>query len=309
MSDYVTIKVSKDIALKIQEDFSLYQVNNSGEYVLFSIQTDELSIIAYSSKKELITVTFKGKKALETALIYDKTATKNEVKEKIKTCFVTSSPHIGSDEVGTGDFFGPLIVVATYVDEQCYQKLIDFGIDDSKKISDKKILEIGPALLNDFKYSLLICYPDKYNEMIEKGFNMNKIKAWLHNHALLTLKNKYQLNAPIYIDQFCSKENYFKYLVDSPNVETSINFLTKAESYYPSVALASCIARYTFLKINEEYNKKYGLVIPFGASKKVTAMAISFVNKYDLNELNKIIKKNFKNYLEVLDKLNPKLDI
>lgn len=309
MNDYVTIKVSKEISEQIKNDYSSYLTNNNGEYVLFSILKDGLSITAYTSKKETITVTFKGATALESALKYDNSAQKKEIKEATKTCFKISSSHIGSDEVGVGDFFGPIVVVAAYVDELYYQKLLTLGIDDSKKLSDKKILEIGPSLLKDFKYSLLICYPDKYNEMINKGFNMNKIKAWLHNHALLTLKRKYQLTAPIFVDQFCSVDNYYKYLIDSPDVETNITFLTKAESYYPSVALASCIARYTFLKINEEYNKKYGILIPFGASKKVTDTAIEFVHKYNLNELNKIIKINFKNYLEVLDNINSKNNI
>ena len=59
----------------------------------------------------------------------------------------------------------------------------------------------------------------------------------------------------------------------------------------------------------EEYHKKYDLIIPYGASSKVSEFAFDFANKFSKEELDKIIKKNFKNYLEVLDKLNPKLDL
>lgn len=309
MSEYVTIKVTKEVAKLIQEDYSSFLVENNGEYVLFCASLDTLQITAYTSKKETITVTFKGESALEAALKYDENAKVSVTKERIKTEFVTTAPHIGSDEVGVGDFFGPVVVAAAYVDENSFDLLKELGIDDSKKISDKKILEIGPKLLSDFKYSLLICYPEKYNQMQEKGFNMNKIKAWLHNHALVTIKKKYGLTAPIYVDQFVSEPTYYRYLDDAKEVETNINFLTKAESYYPAVALASCIARYTFLLVMEEYHKKYDLIIPYGASSKVSEFAFDFANKFSKEELDKIIKKNFKNYLEVLDKLNPKLDL
>ena len=309
MSQFVTIKVNKEIAEKIKEDYSLFLVPNNGEYVLFSAKYDSLQIIAYSSKKETISVTFNGPLALEAALKYDENACLNEVKTKVKTEWLTTSSHIGSDEVGTGDFFGPVIVVASYVDETYISLLKELGIDDSKKISDEHILEIGPSLLDKFKYSLLVCKPEKYNEMQEKGFNMNKIKAWLHNHALVTLKKKYNLNSPIYLDQFCESTTYFRYVSDAKEIEKDINFLTKAESFYPAVALSSCIARYAFLVIMKEYEEKYHMAFPFGASKKVNEFALKFVEQFDIEELQKIIKKNFKNYLEVLDELNPKLDL
>ena len=122
-----------------------------------------------------------------------------------------------------------------------------------------------------------------------------------------TEQSRYNLYVLLLLDQFCQESTYYSYLTDAKEVEHNITFLTKAESYYPAVALASCIARYTFLLIMEEYKKTYGLEIPFGASSKVTEFAINFVKKHSKEELDKIIKKNFKNYLEVLDYLNPKL--
>ena len=47
--------------------------------------------------------------------------------------------HIGTDESGKGDFFGPLVIAGAMVDEAAAKILTDAGIKDSKKITDKKI--------------------------------------------------------------------------------------------------------------------------------------------------------------------------
>lgn len=41
---------------------------------------------------------------------------------------------VGSDEVGTGDFFGPMTVVAVYVDAKQIPLLKELGVKDSKKL-------------------------------------------------------------------------------------------------------------------------------------------------------------------------------
>ena len=76
---------------------------------------------------------------------------------------------------------------------------------------------------------------------------MNKIKAILHNKALLTLLNKDSYNYDmIVVDQFVNKTKYFEYLKGNPNVVRNITFTTKAEDKCLSVACASIISRYLF---------------------------------------------------------------
>ena len=101
-------------------------------------------------------------------------------------------PQAGSDEVGTGDYFGPVCVCATIVDESTLPKVKELGVRDSKKLSDDDIRKIGPQLEQILPHSLLIVTPAKYNQVHEQ-YNINAIKALLHNQAYVNLKKKYGL--------------------------------------------------------------------------------------------------------------------
>ena len=83
------------------------------------------------------------------------------------------------------------------------------------------------------------------------------------------------------------------------DVVKDVIFKTKGESYFPSVAVGSIIARYSFLQKLDAMSKKYGMEIPHGASGKVTEFAKKFIRKYGFDELDKIVKKNFANYEEL----------
>ena len=58
---------------------------------------------------------------------------------------------IGCDEVGTGDYFGPLVVCCAYVPEELISKLQAMGIKDSKALEDPEICHLpnksNPLLL------------------------------------------------------------------------------------------------------------------------------------------------------------------
>ena len=56
-------------------------------------------------------------------------------------------PHIGVDESGKGDFFGPLVVAAVFVSEEARPKLLAIGARDSKTIKgDKTILAMAAKI-------------------------------------------------------------------------------------------------------------------------------------------------------------------
>ncbi|MCD7779440.1 MAG: hypothetical protein LUH05_02060, partial [Candidatus Gastranaerophilales bacterium] len=54
--------------------------------------------------------------------------------------------YIGTDESGKGDFFGPLVAAGVQVDNSIKQKFFDWGIKDSKKLDDKKILLLADKI-------------------------------------------------------------------------------------------------------------------------------------------------------------------
>lgn len=231
----------------------------------------------------------------------DEEIKQKENKEDDKTYYYYDA--IGSDEVGTGDFFGPVIVSATLVNKASRKLLEDLKIMDSKKMTDDKIRRCAPILMKKIPYVTFTLSNQKYNELCRNGFNLNKIKAILHNKVLYELSNKDILYHKIIVDQFTTPRSYFTYLKQEGINEkvTKITFLTKGESKHLSVAAASVISRYIFLEEMDKLSKKYNLNIPKGANEQVDNIAKQIVAKYGKAELEKIAKMNFKNIEKILN--------
>lgn len=297
----VTIKLEEEKLEPFVDYYKAYQVENNGLYVVFCAKLNGLVITVFSSKKGH-KVFFSGNNALKEAQKWEPLATENAKKEKAQTKWLCLDDQIGSDEVGVGDFLLPMIVVAAYVKKTDLDYIKKLGVDDSKKINDDLILEIVPKLIKKIKVSKLTISNLKYNEMIQKGENINSLKAKMHNQALKNLKQSFKNVTNIFIDQFVNEKTYYEYL-SSDDILDGIVFKTKGESYYPSIACASVVARYCFLKEKEKLENKYLMKFPLGANKKTNEFAINFLKKYGQKEFEKIAKKNFANYREVLELL------
>ena len=292
----ITLKFSIEEYLKIKEYYSSFSTGEIGEYVDFVAPLEGVVVRGYVSKKARRTVVFSGNNAYEEASKWGEvTIEKKEPEEKLH--IVDFGEQIGSDEVGVGDFYLPMIVVAAYMNNHQYQRLKELGVVDSKKMTDKKIRELGPILVKEFKYSKLTLPNSKYNEMTAKGKNLNSLKAKMHNRALNNMHKEYIDVIAIYVDQFVSEERYYSYLdKDDEPILKGISFKTKGESRFPSVALASVIARYYFLLEKDKLEAKYGLEFPFGAGKKADEFKKVLLDKVGQEEFDNLVKQNFKNY-------------
>lgn len=201
---------------------------------------------------------------------------------------------IGSDEVGTGDYFGPIVVTASYVDIKDKFMLEELGIRDSKKITDEKIKDIVPKIINKIPHTTFILYPSDYNE---KGItNMNKIKAILHNKVLYNLihKDNYDYKK-IVVDQFVYPQKYYEHLAGTNNLVKDITFTTHAEDKCLSVAVSSIISRFVFLKEMDKLSNEIGVNLPKGAGINVDDVGKNLIDKFGFDILKKYAKLNFKN--------------
>jgi len=274
--DTFSIKLPKEKIALIKKVFKDDIKKSPNEYIDTFISRDDLTISIYTSDK----VVFQGKDAFFFAQDFI------DVKKQREA---------GSDEVGTGDYIGPVIVCAAIVEENDYEYITKLGITDSKQMTDEKILQIGKEVMNKFKHSLLILDNEKYNSVHETN-NLNAIKAKMHNQAYLNLINKsYELPKACYVDQFCPENAYYEYLANEKDVYHNLIFETKAESNHPSVAVASVIARYAFLNSIESLSKEYGINFHKGAGEDVNNDIKEFISKYGKDKLNKIVKLHFKN--------------
>ena len=298
--EFVSISVTPIQADEIIAFYLDYQKLNNGPYIVFQASYSGLTITIYQNKKGKQKVVFAGPGALLEAQRWDQTASKTE-KETKPSGWLCTENQIGSDEVGVGDFLLPVTVVAAFVRGKDLKTLAEYGVKDSKKVSDDKIREIAPLLLKKFFVSRLTLDNEHYNELIAQGENLNSIKAKMHNRALLNIFKKFPDTRNIFVDQFVAESKYFSYLND-PKEQKVLNivFKTKGESFYPCVALASVIARYAFLLEKDALENKYKMKFPFGAGVDANKFATKFIKKYGLDEFNKIAKIHFANYKEIV---------
>lgn len=287
----MSIIVNDDTLNKMKSFYEDHFTPNKNKHALFIAKIDGCTITAYHSKKVL----FQGNNAETEASMW--ASIKNDKKlvsnNQDQHSYYLAS--IGSDEVGTGDYFGPVVVVSAFLDKNKIALVKTLNIDDSKKLTDQDIIKIAPTLFKNIPYSLLVVHNEKYNEVMkQKDMNLNKLKAVLHKQAILNLLNKINQQPPIIIDQFCSIEYFNKYTNDTKFTK-DIHFHTKAESKYVSVACASMMARYIFLEEMEKLSATLKTTLTKGASNKVDMQGKALVQKYGHEILTKIAKLHFKN--------------
>ena len=284
MNNTITLKLKLVQEEQLFKTFSEFQTTPP-QYAKWQLKPENCVITCYTSGKTV----FQGKDANVYATAF------MQGQDEIPNAATTNQyPQAGSDEVGTGDYFGPVCVCASYVIHDDVDFLIKLGVRDSKQMSDADMLKIGPLLMERIPHSLLIVPPQKYNRVHESN-NLNAIKAKLHNQAYINLAKKIELPSFKIIDQFTPETSYYRYLKNEPQIIRGIHFETKAEDKYLSVAVGSIISRYGFLKTWEEMEKKYNMTLPKGSGDKVDIVAQAFVERYGFERLGEIAKLHFKN--------------
>ena len=302
----IAFKVSDNVKQQMVKYYEKNKCDKTPPYALFQVKDYDCVTTLYESGK----VVFQGLGAdIEASLWIEKERIMNnrninsELKNKDnkkdssneKKVYINVSA-VGSDEVGTGDFFGPLVVTAAYVPKEQFLFLQDLGVRDSKKLTDEKIISIGPELVKNIIHTSIILSNKEYNDYYNSNMNMNKMKAVLHNKCLASVIEKEGVKyEKIVVDQFENPKSYYMHLNDVPKKVTGITFMTKAEDQCLAVGAASIISRYLFLREMKKLNDQYGILIPLGAGSMVDEVGATLVNKYGEKVLYDISKFNFKN--------------
>lgn len=312
----ISFKISDKTKKTMNEFYQDLKRDKTPQYAVFQADDGDTVVTLYESGK----VVFQGKDAdlssqfwVETEKINSGKVSVNNSDDKKKKDKLDKIQNIdpkiyhansiGSDEVGTGDYFGPIVVTSAYVTHDDIDFLEDLKVKDSKKLTDDKILEIVPKIIKRIPYSSIVLSNSEYNSKYSSDINMNKIKAILHNKVLLNLVNKNYSYEYVVVDEFAKKFVYYNYLKDIPLVFRNITFMTKAEDKVLSVACASLISRYIFIKEFDKLSKEVGINLPKGAGPKVDEIGVKIVQKYGFDKLKEIAKMNFKNTNKILEVL------
>lgn len=300
------IRVDNETKKLMNDFYKDMKRDKTPPYAVFQADTGDTIVTLYESGKAM----FQGVSADIEADMWESigkdkdnidyfmdTPKKEEKKEEMTLPINISS--VGSDEVGTGDYYGPIVVTASYVNKDDIPFLTELGVKDSKKLSDEQILKIVPKIIKKIKYKTIMLSNKEYNEKYGRDMNMNKIKAVLHNKVLTEMikDNDYDY---IVVDQFEPESSYYKHLSEVPSPLKGITFITKAEDKCLSVACSSLISRYIFVKEIDKLGDKYGIFLPKGANYYVEDVGIKLVEKYGVNVLKEVAKLNFSNTDRIL---------
>ena len=207
--------------------------------------------------------------------------------------------YIGTDESGKGDYFGPLVVAAVFVNKNSLVKLKNIGVKDSKELTDNTIKKLAVEIerIVENKFDIISISPEKYNLLYTKIGNVNRILGWAHAKVLENLLNKTDAEEAI-SDKF-GDENLIKDSLQKKGQKVLLHQFTKAEKY-TAVAAASILARNSFCKWIEHGSKHSGIELPKGASTKVEEVALIIKNKFGEENLNQYVKLHFKTTKKII---------
>jgi len=206
---------------------------------------------------------------------------------------------IGQDEVGKGDFFGPLVVVSVRVERDRVPLLAELGVTDSKSLGDKKMRAMANDLRAVVAHQAVILNPEAYNRLYAKIGNLNRLLAWAHARALEDLLA--EAPAPYALVDKFADESVLKRALMEAGRGIVLAQRTKAESD-PAVATASILARDIFLGRMDALSRSAGLIIPRGAGSPVLAAGRKLVAKHGPDALGRFAKLHFKTSGQILNR-------
>lgn len=207
---------------------------------------------------------------------------------------------IGTDEAGKGDYFGPLVVAAVYVDADFLENLLDLGVADGKTLSNRRIRSIAESMRSDYAQHIVIVekMPMEYNSLYDtlrrRGQNLNHLLASLHAEAIHTLANRVDAKHAL-VDKFAKDALITEQLtqrgINPASRGIKIKQVTKGERDI-AVAAASIIARDTFLTRMDTLSETYEILLPRGAYQVVEA-GKEFVRMHGKKALGEVAKLHF----------------
>ncbi|WP_080874189.1 ribonuclease HIII [Oceanobacillus timonensis] len=294
----IVLKISADKIKQMKQHYQAY-LEKTPQAAVFRAKTPNAVITAYHSGKVLFQGSAPEK---ESSRWKDASAAAEPKKAKHSPSVDTTifqKSHIGSDESGTGDYFGPITVAAVFADKEQQLQLKQLGVEDSKHLRDDFIHQLAQKIVKlPISYTILRLENEKYNRLQNKGWSQGKMKAMLHHHAIDKLIKK--LNGTAYdgivIDQFCTPAVYKRYLQsEALKLHDHTTFITKAESHSINVAAASILARARFVTAMDKLSEEAGIALPKGASSTVDKAAAKYIRTHGEKQLGHVAKLHFAN--------------
>lgn len=295
MTNCFVCEISRNLFSRLETDLKGQGFSfTAPPYTIFSAKKEGISCTLYASGK----FTVQGKAKDDFIKFYLEPSILGNLSYSYpETMLLEVKPHIGIDEAGKGDIFGPLCIGGVYADEKMIKELVKMGICDSKKLSDESVLKKSFEIARLCPHKVLAIHPEKYNELYEKFFNLNHLLAWGHATVIQTLYEQTGCDT-VTIDQFGHES-----LVANALKKKALNIrLTQRHRGEEDVvvAAASIMARAKFLESLKRLGDPYDILLPKGASKEVNVMCQKLFRSHGLAVLQKTAKMHFKPVQEII---------
>ncbi len=289
-------KIDLSLADKLREELTSRGFEfTKPPYSVFSAKKKGVSCTLYTSGKLMV----QGKEKDELITFYLEPEILKTFEYSHPEVGVDFTPRIGVDETGKGDFFGPLCIAALYANKSQIEKLLEIGVQDSKRLSDpkahklaKQIKQICPT------HGIVVLHPAKYNELYSKFRNLNKMLAWGHATAILDVHQQSSCKKVI-VDQFASEKLVINALKQK-KIELDLHQMHRAEADIV-VAGASILARSRFLDAIDKLSDQVGITIPKGASSEVIRIGKKILSSHGAEIFNDIAKLHFKTKSQIFN--------
>ncbi|MBD7910434.1 ribonuclease HII [Clostridium cibarium] len=145
----------------------------------------------------------------------------------------------GVDEVGRGPLAGPIVACAVILDEDVLDEELILGINDSKKLSEKKREELASIIREKaLAYEIAI---SSHTEIDNKGI------AYSNNKVFLDACNNLNIKPDLVLSD--------GYLVKSINIENK--YVIKGDTKSACIAAASIVAKVYRDNLMKKYAEKY----------------------------------------------------
>lgn len=287
-SEKVSSSKQEEFKTKILQNFDA--IVNPKKYAFWEIKHSDFTATFYNSSKFVV----QGKnpeKVLQCLNLISSNSSNPDNYELITV------PHIGTDESGKGDFFGPLVIAGVFVDDKNKKIFEELGIRDSKTLKDDKIIKMALEIQKNAPFSVIAISNSKYNELYAKFKNLNKLLAWGHATVIENILQKTECKMAL-SDKF-GDESLILNALKTKGKQITLEQRVRGESDI-AVAAASVLARANFVNKMLYMERFYGLKFSKGCNDTVKKQAQEFVLKYGKERLNEVCKTHFKTYNEII---------
>lgn len=297
-SEKINIKKEKEIKAFILQNFQVEE--KAKQYAFWELKHKDFVATFYNSGKFVIQgkdITTLLNKLTENFPEFPKQSIKEKAeKTEENSVIMQCDCHIGTDESGKGDFFGPLIIAGVMVDDNNRQILKDLGVKDSKKLNDEQIMRIAPEIQKHSVCSIVPINNIRYNELYVSFQNLNKLLAWGHARAIENILEKHDCCYAL-SDKFGDESLIINALMEKGK-KITLEQRVRAESDI-AVAAASILARANFVQRMADMESYYGCKFPKGCGDNVKQYANEFSKQFGKKRLYEVCKAHFKTFHEL----------